>query len=443
MGAVVSLPSKPLEIAKTNKNMPMLHRTFNIEDHLFEFKLKPQVKNDKYKLKLHLEEFSNNIKYYLRKISLNALNITDLERYRELINKEYALYKYLQNDPNTKEISIDSQSNDRHIYMCRHYITELNENIGLLNHALVIQACCNYITRIPSSIKHLKNLKMLILSRNRIREIPREIGMCRELKELDLSNNLIEEIPTSLAALKSLTSLHLSHNKIRELPPCLGKMSSLKNIYINDNLLEYLPLELLKLPFLTSIFADKNRFIEIVENEMEIVGETTLTEICARKIINENIKIPKIPSKHVREYIMSVKECSFCGGPFFNNYVEVSDVHDFDNRQYPIKYQMCRMHYKSHSQRISVLFSGEHEATMPAKLIADKMPNITELFDPFCHSNEESSFIEIEYDKNILTVPLICLSLWNDNSFAKHTNDRKRSIEDNRRSKKRTKTFYK
>ncbi|OQS55525.1 LRRC58 [Ecytonucleospora hepatopenaei] len=436
-----SMPQQPIEIAKVNKNAPEIYKECKIFDHLY----KPEIFENKVDqnllLQLHLEKFNNNFLFFIKKQSLNDINFEKIEKLKQLTDKDYLLKKRLAGDENTQELTIDKESDEKHVYMCRHFVIGLSENIACLKNIQVLQCCCNYITKIPYSIKYLKNLKMLILSRNRIKELPEELGCCKELRELDLSDNLIEKIPNSIAALKSLNVLHLSKNKIKNLNPAIGKLSALKSLFIDNNEIEYVPLEVLKLPFLSQLVTDSNNLHENISSSIIKIGEMTLVEECYRKIIRNNYEIPRNLPVSIKKQIISVKECAFCGGPFFDFFYEVKAMHEFDGLLYPTKYKMCTKHYDSHEKRIEALFASSHKRTKPLKLIESNISSVTELFEPFCHSEEFISDIKEAYDVNGKCMPLVCLSLYNSNFFKKYVLSRKRVLPKELEEKKKRHVF--
>lgn len=436
MGSQSSMPTVPLEIAKVNKNAPTIYRTYNVQDHLFPFTLKEDEVNRNKILELSLEKFKAKIEYFVEKKPLDQINFATKIRLREETDKYFAVKRKLDSDSDYTDVIVDPSTNEKHIYMCRHYITSLNENVGALSHTQVLQACCNYITRIPFSIKNLVNLKMLILSRNRITVIPDELGCCKELRELDISNNLIEFIPNSIASLKNLTVLNISNNKLKEINPTVGKLTSLKNLYVDNNELEYLPLEVLKLPFLTQLTVENNQLNFDVQHRIEQVGSHTLLEECARNIVRNNLRVPRNLPTIEKEKLIAVRECAFCGGPFFNCFFEVYAVHEFDNREFPVRYRMCSKHYENHGQRLTALFASTHAGTKPVKLLEKGLPSVSELFEPFCHNEELMIKVQDRFDGDGDHMPLICLSMYNSRFFKKYVTDKSKEIENEEHVKK-------
>ena len=437
MGNTASLPTKPIEIARINRNVPEIYRENNLFDHLHINNVTENKIDKTNLLEFHLEKFNNNFMYFVLKHSIKDLDFTKVEKLRELTDKDYKVSKILHNHEDTKEVVVAPENSEKHIYMCRHFVTSLNENIGFLQQTQVLQVCCNYLTKIPRSIKHLKGLKMLILTKNRIKELPEELGCCTELRELDLSHNLIEKIPNSIASLKTLNVLHLSHNKLKTLNNAIGKLSSLKSLFLERNQLTHLPLEVLKLPFLTQLITEGNILKENLISSIKQIGDYTLYEECSRQIIRNNMHIPCNLTKKNKDFLISVKECSFCGGPYFSNYFEVEAMHEFDGLMYPVKYSLCSKHYETHEKRIQALFASDHKITKPIKLLEAKLPSVTEIFEPFCHSEDLIDRVKGSFEVENSEMPLICLSLYNSNFFRSYMQSKRRELPDDKEEVKK------
>ena len=309
-----------------------------------------------------------------------------------------------------QEVKIAFPCDEKQVYLCRHNMTELNENIAQLTDITIFQTCCNYLRYIPYGIGQLRNLKMLILSRNRLVELPDEIGLCKELKEIDVSFNLLKALPRSIAGLKKLCTLQIAGNYFEDIPSFIGKLTSLKYLGMGYNPFRNIPLEIFKLPFLLNFSCDNTgltrnkKFVE--------VGEMSLMEIAARNLVKNNLDVCRHLSSSMQNHILGVQECSFCGGPLFDYYVEVEDLHVFESETYPVKYRMCCKHYSSHEDRLATLFE-RNMPTIPTKLIQDNMPSVTELFEPFCFNEAQQKRMEEGFSHNETKIPLISLAKYN------------------------------
>lgn len=353
------------------------------------------------------------------KLNLKTPSMTSnmrMDLYYKFQREEKTLYCMLMSGPGARGLTVTLAPEEKQVYLCRSYLTELSDSIAELGDVSVFQTCCNYLRYIPSSIGQLKNLKMLILSRNRLVELPDELGLCRELRELDVSFNALKRLPRALAGLRNLNTLHIAGNQLMEIPAFLGKLTSLKYLSIGSNPIKFIPLEIFKLPFLLNLIVDNVTFSH--STSCVEVGTLTLREIAARHIIKNNLKIHRDLSVSLREYLMSVQECAFCNGPFFDNYIEITDMHTFEALRYPVSYKMCCRHYSRHEDRLRALFE-DNLATMPMALKHDQMPSITELFEPYCLSSALQKYLEDGHGSGDSMVPLISLAKYNMPAYKK------------------------
>ncbi len=409
------MDQKTYKIGICNHNAPRIHRMYKCYDHLYNYNIeKYDVDYGKIKMALIQESF-NKLLYQKLKIKSKNTYATaeEIEEYQKIIKPEIILSQMLKIDPLTHDLKVILKEDEKQLYLCRNYIVELNKNIAKLVNITVFQTCCNYIYRLPYGIGCLKNLKMLILSKNRLLELPDEIGYCRELREIDVSFNLLEKLPKSLLGLKKLNTLNIIGNKIKKIPAFLGKLTSLKCIGVKNNPSDLLPLELFKLPFLLNISFIKN---DNLKSKFKEVGTLTLMELSARNIIKNNLMIHKNLPRILKNYLLNCQECSFCGGAFFEYYIEVDDYHIFDGVKYPITYRMCMKHYKKHEERLLMLFENELK-TIPEKLHRDNMPSVEELFEPLAFNEFQYKKMEEGFKKKGNKIPLISLSKFKLNSL--------------------------
>lgn len=417
MGSTVSMVKRTYVIGRSNRNAPNLYRIYNCDDHLFPYettKLPESMRS--IRLATVLEAFNSLVSQNLKIEHKKYLQEDELELYKTLIKPEKILYKMLSSSPEARDVRLEVSSDEKQVYLCRNYITELNEQIGELAGIYVFQTCCNYMRYLPYSIGHLRNLKMLIVSRNRLVELPDEIAMCKELREIDVSYNLLRALPRSIAGLKRLNTLHLTGNRFEKLPSFMGKLTSLKYINISYNPLQYIPLEVFKLPFLLSLTADSCEFQ--FKSSFKEIGLPTLMETTARNIIRNNLRVSKNMAVSIRNYLLKAQECSFCGGPFFDNYIEVFDQHTFEGEEFPVSYRTCCRHYNSHAERLLILFE-KNLSTYPAKLFQDGMPSITELFEPLCLDEVQSRRMSEGFQAEGDTMPLISMAMYNSTAYRK------------------------
>ncbi|ORD99843.1 PIRL7 [Hepatospora eriocheir] len=405
MGAFCSFPMKKMVIGNANRFTPTLLRRYNVIDHLMNYECKD--KNDE---KLIL------LNYYLNKYKRDIeMNIEKKPHPHTISYDKLPTDKKIniciKTDDHVTPVSIDFSNEDKHLYLCRHYLVELNENIGTLKHLEIVQACCNYLSSIPVSIKHLYNLKVLVLSKNRLTEIPKDIGWCSNLRELDVSRNMIKTLPKSLIALKYLSLLHIQHNEFEELPSFIGSLTSLKILNISNNKLTHIHFNILKLPFLNTLTYSGNKFDYSFKSSITEVGKLTLKETTAREIIRYCQSIERNICKTTRKYLLSVNECSFCKGPYFDHYFVIKSYHEHEGNIVPIQYEMCIKHYKDHKERLRTLFTFM-DHTGPIGLAKFDINSVIELFEPMCFDNKQKLFLTQDYNENVKRLPLICLSAW-------------------------------
>lgn len=410
MGTVMSLPKGTFIIGKSNRNAHNLYRLYNIQDHLFPYDLKPGKANFQgINLSVALEVFNSIVTQKLD-VSLHKSQMTEkeFEVFKTILNPSKVLQKVLVTDSDARDAKIEMSTDDKQIYLCRNYLVEVHELIGKLKSVTILQLCCNYLKFLPYGIGQLKQLKMLIVSRNRIVEIPEEIGMCKELREIDLSYNLIRYLPRSVAGLKKLNTLQLGGNLMRKVPCFLGKLHSLKYLNISNNPIMTIPLEILKLPFLLSLNCNGCN-LRLIEKRFEVVGAMTLKETVGRNIIRKNLRVRRNITLSLQELLLSVKECCFCGGPFFNYFVDVQDTFIFDSEEYPIDYKMCSMHYRRHEDRLSTLFERTVQ-TFPSRIYEENLPSVCEMFEPICLDDRQRKMMDEGVEGKEDTMPLISLA---------------------------------
>lgn len=414
MGTGLSLPRETVIVGKTNRNAPNLYRFHDLPDHLYPYETRKSVKIKfpDIELALALEAFNSIVECKLDlEPTSQRLTRDEVEIFKTILNPAKTLQSALISSNDTKELKLEISADDKQIYLCRSYLVELNEIVCKHRAITILQICCNYLRYLPYGLGQLRHLKMLIVSRNRIVEIPEEIGLCKEMRELDLSNNLIRTLPKSLVCLKRLNTLQLANNLLTELPTFLGKVHSLKYLNLSNNRIRSIPLEIIKLPFLLSLNCTgctlniRNRKI------FEIKGKMTLIETAARNVIRKNLPIRRNSSESLFDYLLGVQECSFCGGPFFEYYVNVEDFHIFESEAYPTHYKMCSLHYMQHEDRLSTLFERSLP-TFPIQIFEEDLPSVCELFES--HSYDESILQQImEKAQGAEMVPLIWLAGYN------------------------------
>lgn len=414
MGNTAShVPKTPPAIARSNPSAPGVLRLYNLEDHVFPYKVAQAV--DSYPsvhLATSLNSFERSIsKHLLLSPRLEEITKKEVDIYHNVVNREEMARNILLRGERASMIHYNSVEDRGQVYMCRQFVVEIAEDIGEARDLRILQACCNYLTMLPCQIGLLLNLRVLVLSKNRIQRLPDEIGMLKNLKELNLSQNLLSGLPEGISSLKSLNALHIDSNRFTSLPPIIGRLHGLKYLNISNNRVQNIPLEILKLPFLIELTANSCDFV--VENKVEQFGRCTLRETCSRHLIRNNLDIYRDMSRPLVGYLLSVQECSFCGGPLFEQYYLHKSTQAFDSERFPVVYKLCTRHYTAHEDRIATLFSKPLE-TYPHGLVRSNMPFVSELFNCLGYSEAQSRIVDRGCaDARSDRMPLICLSRYN------------------------------
>ncbi|MBC7877029.1 MAG: leucine-rich repeat domain-containing protein [Anaerolineales bacterium] len=126
-------------------------------------------------------------------------------------------------------------------------IEELPAEIGLLKNLRFLYLPRHEIRILPDEIGELVNLVEIDLSFNKFSSIPINFGMLQNLKTLYLLNNQFISIPSAIFKLKRLETLSISRNKLQKIPPEIGQLTNLKKLYLSDNEINKIPSELLNL----------------------------------------------------------------------------------------------------------------------------------------------------------------------------------------------------
>lgn len=411
MGNIASnVPRPPPAIAKSNPSAPGVLRLYNLEDHVFPYKVSQAT--DSYPsvhLATSVNDFEKLVSEHLS-LSPRLAEITrkEVDIYHNVINREEMASGILGSGERSNTLYYNSAEDRGQLYMCRQFVVEIMEGIGEVKELRILQACCNYITTLPYQIGFLSSLRVLVLSKNRIQKLPNEIGMLRNLRELNLSQNLLSELPDTISSLKALNALHIDSNLFVSLPPIIGRLHGLKYLNISNNRLQNIPLEILKLPFLIELTTTSCDFV--VEEKVEYFGRPTLKETCSRHLIRNNLNVYRNIDKPTAKYLLSVQECSFCGGPLFEEYYLHRSTQAFDSEIVPVMYKLCMKHYTAHEDRIAALFSKPLE-TYPHNLIKSNMPFVSELFNYMNYNDiQNKTVVQGWADRKSNKMPLICLS---------------------------------
>lgn len=400
----------PPAIAMSNTSAPGVLRLYSLEDHVFPYKASQPT--DSYP-SVHLAASLNGVEKSMSDhlcLSPRLAEITrkEVDIYQNVINREEMARGILMKSDRASVVHYNSAEDRGQVYMCRQFIVEITEDIDKIKDLRILQACCNYLTTLPSQIGSLVNLKVLVLSKNRIQRLPEEVGLLKNLRELNLSQNMLFSLPEGISSLKALNALHIDNNLFTTLPTTIGRLHSLKYLNISNNRIQNIPLEILKLPFLIELTATACDFV--IENRVEVFGQPTLKETCSRHVVRNNLEIHRDIDEPLARYLRSVQECSFCGGPLFEQYYLHRSIQNFDSERFPVMYKLCTRHYSTHEDRIAALFAKPLE-TYPHRLMKSNMPFVSELFNSMNYSDAQNRVLNNALaDTQSGKMPLICLS---------------------------------
>ncbi|KAG9295588.1 hypothetical protein G9A89_000953 [Geosiphon pyriformis] len=241
------------------------------------------------------------------------------------------------------------------IGLCQLGLVKLSPNICFLLSTTSLQICCNELTNIPPEIGHMKNLTALDVSENRLQTIPDTIGFLHKLVELKLSKNQLISIPSSIGSMKKLGTLYLDHNRITELPSEIGQIKDLVNLDVSHNPLTVLPAEIGRLQYLRKLRIDDCPLQPGFVHELAH-SPPSLMELAARTIVRQQIPILQDTTQDIKNYLASAKKCSFCAGPYFENFVKRGKIIEKNDHPIPLEYRLCCPHWNTEQERVSLLF---------------------------------------------------------------------------------------
>lgn len=310
------------------------------------------------------------------------------------------------------QLLISSLTSSTNIELCSKNLISLHSNIALLTDATSLMICCNKLSSIPSEIGYLyKNLTTLSLARNEIVELPESIGFLVNLVELRLSNNQLKTLPKSIIALQKLHTLSISSNQFSWLPVEIASLKKLTLLDASSNPLRVLPAELLRLKNLRRIRLDDCPLVTGFSAPMISYAPPLLKELAARSLVRNNHPIISNPPSSIKNYLLSVQECSFCGGPFFEHYAERGRLVAKNEFMIPIVYRLCVSHWSTEEERVQVMFK-KAPSTAPQYALT-KSPSSGSLLNYFSYLPTPSSSTAAAAstsNRQSLTVPLSSLA---------------------------------
>jgi hypothetical protein len=232
-------------------------------------------------------------------------------------------------------------------------------------------SCCNHIQQLPMEIGYLKRLTILDISKNKLTHLPDSIGQLLNLTTLNISQNQLNTLPKSIGQLERLNGLDAHHNILVELPLELGNLSHLVTLNVSQNPLIAIPVELQRLRSLRTLSTESCPFLihAIIPFATSVI---TLKELSARVLIKQSTRVN---SYSLSEYLESAQKCSFCGGPFFDQFFKRYKIHHLNQFHIAYEYRLCRPHWETNRERIYALFH-------PKKIVQPmaKSQSLTQLF---------------------------------------------------------------
>ncbi|CAO3665089.1 hypothetical protein G6F70_007405 [Rhizopus microsporus] len=236
------------------------------------------------------------------------------------------------------------------------------------------------LVKLSPTIGYLDNLTKLNLSNNQMTELPKEVGYLKNLTVLNISENKLVELPDTIAFLSKLKALNVSHNQLSTLPPSIGQLRKLVIIIANNNQLAHLPKEISELSKLVSLnlsfnplkslpaeIATLTTLRKLLTEECPFEDEYTydlphdppsLLETCARIAVKHEIDIPNHLASHIKDYLARASKCSYCHGPYFDNYItRFRFIERTARHTVALEYKLCSAHWSNDNDRLLAMFS--------------------------------------------------------------------------------------
>ncbi|KAJ2956403.1 hypothetical protein NQZ79_g7739 [Umbelopsis isabellina] len=209
-----------------------------------------------------------------------------------------------------------------------------------------------------STITHLK------LAYNSLETLPENIGAMESLVHLDVSHNRLKRLPTSIGSLTKLSVLQVRDNFLEELPQEIGQLNALSALDISQNNISFLPAEIVRLGSLCRLITTRCPLIEAVPTS-KAHNPCSLREACARTIIRHHIPLQDNLPMHIRNYVISAKECSVCAQPCYERILYRYKLHDRGGGQIiPLRYTLCSAHWNDHDESLLSMFSARSTPTL-------------------------------------------------------------------------------
>ncbi|TPX43064.1 hypothetical protein SeLEV6574_g05260 [Synchytrium endobioticum] len=295
------------------------------------------------------------------------------------------------------------------IGLCSQGLVKLSPFIGFLSTTTTLQLCCNELTSIPAEIGYMKNLMVLSVAKNKLNSLPETIGYLTRLVELRASENQIASIPSTIGSLTKLTTLSLEVNKITNLPQEIGQLRNLINLDLSDNPLSILPAEIGRLKYLRKLRLDNCPLLAEISVDTSY-NPPSLKELTARVIVRNQLPILHVMHDALKQYLASVRTCSFCGGPYFDSYVVRGKLIDRNESKVPLEYRLCVPHWTTEQDRILQLFACPPPPTAPSLGSAISVKQNKGLYRSSNSKSSNNNYSSKHLSMTSSTVPLSSLS---------------------------------
>ncbi|KAL0089191.1 hypothetical protein F4703DRAFT_1839794 [Phycomyces blakesleeanus] len=292
-----------------------------------------------------------------------------------------------QDDDNDESDPLDSSVSQGLTKLTIGEATPDNKSTALSKPSLSVDLSGRALVRLSPTVGYLQNLTKLNISHNRITSLPRTIGHLKNLRTLNASHNLLESLPDTIAFVTMLKAINISSNKITSLPSSLGSLQKLVIIVAHDNKLTTLPRELVRLRKLLSLNVSNNPITAIpaeiatLKSLRKLVAEgcafeqefvtnlphdpPSLFEYCARSIVRQELYIPSQVPDHIKDYLTTANECSFCQGPYFKSFVTRKRLIERQDQKFiTLEHRLCAAHWSTEDDRLIALFSEPPETSI-------------------------------------------------------------------------------
>ncbi|CAF0754347.1 unnamed protein product [Didymodactylos carnosus] len=173
----------------------------------------------------------------------------------------------------------------RELDLYGNYLTELPNEIQLLQSIESCNLGHNKFEQFPFVISSLTKLSKLLLYRNNLKDLsPKACVYLTNLRILNLNYNFITQLPIEIGYLKQLEIFSIEHNQLQELPREIGSCTKLLELYLGYNQLKKLPLEIGYLTELQRLILHRNRLLELPESITNIKHSLKHLDVAANEL---------------------------------------------------------------------------------------------------------------------------------------------------------------